>query len=130
MQYRQSWLEDGVLEFTQHPEMHAIATRLVQAFHYEGLAHFDMRIDARDGKLYVIECNPRAWYTISASMWQGLNFIEMGIHYTKQGRCLKFLKNLEKGAIVWLVPYGSNCCYHIKVGKISRWVVCADLFKQ
>lgn len=81
----QSWLGDGVLEFTQHPEMHTIVTRLVQAFHYEGLAHFDMRIDARDGKLYVIECNPRAWYTISASMWQGLNFIEMGIHYAKTG---------------------------------------------
>lgn len=81
----QSWLEDGVLEFTQHPEMHAIAARLVQAFHYEGLAHFDMRIDGRDGKLYVIECNPRAWYTISASMWQGLNFIEMGIRYAETG---------------------------------------------
>lgn len=81
----QSWLGDGVLEFTRHPEMQAIATRLVQAFHYEGLAHFDMRIDARDGELYVIECNPRAWYTISASMWQGLNFIEMGIQYAKTG---------------------------------------------
>lgn len=81
----QSWLDGGVLEFTQHPEMYAIATRLVKTFHYEGLAHFDMRIDTRDGKLYVIECNPRAWYTISASMWQGLNFIEMGIHYTKTG---------------------------------------------
>lgn len=81
----QSWVEEGVLEFTCHSEMHDIATRLIQAFHYEGLAHFDMRIDARDGKLYVIECNPRAWYTISASMWQGLNFIEMGIHYAREG---------------------------------------------
>jgi len=93
----QSWLDGGVLEFTQHPEMHEIATRLVQAFHYEGLAHFDMRIDERDGKLYVIECNPRAWYTISASMWQGLNFIEMGIHYTKTGTLPKISEKAGEG---------------------------------
>ena len=93
----QSWLGDGVLEFTQHPEMYAIATRLVQAFHYEGLAHFDMRIDARDEKLYVIECNPRAWYTISASMWQGLNFIEMGIQYTKTGAIPKITAKTGTG---------------------------------
>jgi predicted ATP-grasp superfamily ATP-dependent carboligase len=80
----QSWVGDGVLEFTHHSEMYDIASHLVRAFHYQGLAHFDMRIDARDGKLYVIECNPRAWYTISASMWQGLNFIEMGIHYARE----------------------------------------------
>lgn len=85
----QSWVEEGVLEFTRHSEMHEIATRLVQAFHYQGLAHFDMRIDSRNGKLYVIECNPRAWYTISASMWQGLNFIEMGIHYAREGFMLE-----------------------------------------
>lgn len=77
----QSWVEEGVLEFTQHPQMQAIAARLVEVFHYQGLAHFDMRIGSRDGKLYVIECNPRAWYTISASMWQGLNFVQAGIDY-------------------------------------------------
>lgn len=78
----QSWVEDGVLEFTSNPEMVSIAAQIVSVFHYEGLAHFDMRIDSRNDKLYVIECNPRPWYTISASMWQGLNFIETGIHYT------------------------------------------------
>lgn len=93
----QSWLGGGVLEFTQHSEMHAIATQLVKTFHYEGLAHFDMRIDERDGKLYVIECNPRAWYTISASMWQGLNFIEMGIHYAKTGTLPKISEKAGEG---------------------------------
>lgn len=82
----QSWVEEGVLEFTRHPQMQTIAARLVEVFHYQGLAHFDMRIDSRDGKLYVIECNPRAWYTISASMWQGLNFVQAGIEYALEDK--------------------------------------------
>ncbi len=82
----QSWVGEGMLEFTHHLEMHDIALHLVKAFQYEGLAHFDMRIDSRDGKLYIIECNPRAWYTISASMWQGLNFVQAGIEYVLENK--------------------------------------------
>ncbi len=93
----QSWVEEGVLEFTQHQQMQTIAARLVEVFHYQGLAHFDMRIDSRDGKLYVIECNPRAWYTISASMWQGLNFVQAGIEYSLKGKAPVIKKGAGEG---------------------------------
>ena len=81
----QSWIDDDILEFTSNPDMYDTAAQLIRAFHYNGLAHFDMRIDARNDKLYVLECNPRAWTTISASMWQGLNFVEVGISYALEG---------------------------------------------
>lgn len=123
----QSWLGDGVLEFTQHSEMHTIATRLVQAFHYEGLAHFDMRIDARDGKLYVIECNPRAWYTISASMWQGLNFIEMGIQYAQTGHIPEMASEAGTGTYflpgsLWKQLFSPHCWKNISIGSIRGFI--------
>jgi predicted ATP-grasp superfamily ATP-dependent carboligase len=39
----------------------AIASEVVRATRFHGLAHFEMRIDQRDGTLYAIECNPRVW---------------------------------------------------------------------
>jgi len=81
----QSWIDDDILEFTSNPDMYDIAARLIRELHYDGLAHFDMRIDTRTDKLYVLECNPRAWTTISASMWQGLNFVEVGVSYACDG---------------------------------------------
>jgi len=81
----QSWINDAILEFTSNPDLYDTAARLIRAFHYDGLAHFDMRIDMRTDKLYVLECNPRAWYTINASMWHGLNFVEMGVSYAREG---------------------------------------------
>jgi ATP-grasp domain len=81
----QSWINDGVLRFSGNNDMYEIVAKIIENLSFEGLAHFDMRIDARTNKLYVFECNPRAWYTISASMWQGLNFIEAGVTHTLEG---------------------------------------------
>lgn len=81
----QSWINDVILEFTSNPDLYDIATRIIQELNYDGLAHFDMRIDARTDKVYVLECNPRAWNTIAASMWQGVNFIEAGISFVREG---------------------------------------------
>ena len=81
----QSWINKGILEFTSNPDLYDIATRIIQELNYDGLAHFDMRIDARTDKVYVLECNPRAWNTIAASMWQGVNFIEAGISFVREG---------------------------------------------
>jgi len=92
----QKWNEGDVLEFCHHKEIENLGEKIVKLFHYCGAGHFDMRIDYTTGKVYVIECNPRFWYTITAAMWQGLNFVEavvnyiMGQEYRKNGAIGKY----------------------------------------
>ena len=75
----QLWSSEADLQFCENPEMERLAADIVRLFDFHGVAHFDMRRSAVDGRIYVIECNPRFWYTIPAAMWCGLNFVEAGI---------------------------------------------------
>lgn len=68
----------GHRRFTLDERMVHVAREIVAATDFHGLAHFDMRIDSRDGALYVIECNPRVWGSVLYSVWVGVNFIELG----------------------------------------------------
>ena len=76
----QLWSSDADLLFCENPEMEKLAADIVRLFDFHGVAHFDMRRSSVDGRIYVIECNPRFWYTIPAAMWCGLNFVEAGIN--------------------------------------------------
>jgi len=78
----QKWNDGDVLEFRSHREIEEISEKIIRLFNYSGAGHFDMRIDFNTGIVYVIECNPRFWYTITAAMWQGLNFVESAVNYT------------------------------------------------
>jgi len=51
----------------------------VSLFGHDGVAHFHMRIDERTGSVLVLECKPPFRYTLPATMWRGLNFVEVGI---------------------------------------------------
>lgn len=64
--------------FLQDPGMLEIACAIVNATQFHGLAHFDMRVDERTGKVYVIECNPRVWGSLMYSVWAGVNFVALG----------------------------------------------------
>jgi predicted ATP-grasp superfamily ATP-dependent carboligase len=64
--------------FVQDPRMLEVAAGIVKATGFHGLAHFDMRVAAEDGSLYVLECNPRVWGSLMYSVWAGVNFIELG----------------------------------------------------
>jgi biotin carboxylase len=75
----QRWSDSGTLAFCRHEEVEDLGRRVVASFEYHGVAHFDMRIDDRNGRVVVLECNPRFWYTMPAAMWRGLNFVEAGI---------------------------------------------------
>ena len=66
------------MRFMHSERMLEIAKRIVEVTRFHGLAHFDMRIDARDGSLCVLECNPRVWGSLMYSVWAGVNFIELG----------------------------------------------------
>jgi hypothetical protein len=88
------------VRFVQHERMHEVATAIVRATQFHGLAHFDMRVDARDGALYVIECNPRVWGSMLYSVWAGVNFIELGCRIA-QGQHLPTTQMATPTERVW-----------------------------
>lgn len=56
----------------------SVGARLMQATEFTGVANIDLRLDRHSGEAFAIECNPRFWYTLQASLWRGLNFVEAG----------------------------------------------------
>lgn len=71
--------KDGcTLEFMRNEQALHVAERIVGAAKYSGVANIDLRIDGKTGRVTVLECNPRFWYTLQASLWRGVNFVEAG----------------------------------------------------
>lgn len=75
----QAWRDSGTLAFSRNADVESLGQEVLRLFDYSGAAHLDMRIDERTGKVLVIECNPRFWFTLPAAMWTGINFVELGI---------------------------------------------------
>jgi biotin carboxylase len=44
---------------------------------FNGVAHFDSVEDPESGRCYLIECNPRFWYSIYALAMAGLNVVDL-----------------------------------------------------
>lgn len=61
------------------PDLLATVTRLIALTGYHGTANFDAVISAADGRGYLVECNPRFWYSIYLVMIAGLNFAGLAI---------------------------------------------------
>jgi biotin carboxylase len=51
--------------------------RLIALTTFTGPANFDAVLSEEDGLSYLVECNPRFWYSIYLVMMAGLNFIEL-----------------------------------------------------
>lgn len=64
----------GVIEFLEHAPTHALASQVVSAANYSGVAHLDCRVDERTGEPYLLEVNPRFWGSLSAADVAGANF--------------------------------------------------------
>jgi predicted ATP-grasp superfamily ATP-dependent carboligase len=74
-----SRVDGGILRFQRNDEILATATQIVKAANYSGVLNIDVRISLDlSHRVSVIECNPRFWYTLQASLWRGLNFVEAG----------------------------------------------------
>ncbi len=67
---------DGVFAFTSEPEFSALVHGLVRRLKLSGVFNFDARI-GRDGKVWLIECNPRFFYNMDVAMVAGLNFARL-----------------------------------------------------
>jgi len=75
----QLWHELGLLEFIDDAQAVEIAKKVVAHSNYSGLLHIDMRKDVHTNSLVMFECNPRAWGSINASSYAGVDFIGLGV---------------------------------------------------
>ena len=71
--------EGGGVEFIADAGILEIGRQIVRACRYDGIAHFDLRLDERDGTAKVLECNPRFWASLPFCSLAGVNFADLGI---------------------------------------------------
>ena len=71
--------DDGVIGFCENNELLAACSTALSLSRFDGVAHFDARCDARNGRIVLIECNPRFWRSIYAASACGLNFVAEGL---------------------------------------------------
>ncbi len=55
------------IEFVHNDAVLAVVDRLMKALHWNGIAHLDLRYDAKDQQIKVIEINTRFWLTVVGS---------------------------------------------------------------
>jgi len=66
---------DSVFHFHDAPELSRIVRDLASAMKLDGVINFDARVGT-DGKVWMIECNPRFFFSMDAIMIAGLNFAD------------------------------------------------------
>ncbi len=55
------------------------AARVVAAARLDGPAHFDAILEDGSGLSYIVECNPRFWFSINLPMLCGINFVSAAL---------------------------------------------------
>jgi predicted ATP-grasp superfamily ATP-dependent carboligase len=75
---------DGIFHFHEEPELSRLVHEIAKTMKLDGVINFDARVD-RDGKVWLIECNPRFFFSMDAIMVAGINFAD-----TDQGLCAVF----------------------------------------
>ncbi|MGA9797150.1 MAG: ATP-grasp domain-containing protein [Rhizomicrobium sp.] len=64
---------DGAFTFASEPELARIVRGIARDLKLDGVFNFDARIEA-DGTVWLLECNPRFFFTMDAAMIAGANF--------------------------------------------------------
>lgn len=90
---------DG-MHFVRYDEVVDLGRRICEVTGYHGVGHIDMRVDDRDGRVKVIEFNPRFWGTLIYSSWSGMNFLEKGIHLLENPAVAPDIRSQD-----WFVPH-------------------------
>ncbi len=67
------WHPDGVFRFGELPALSDIVADIVRDLNLSGVYNFDARIGT-DGRLWMIECNPRFFYNMDVTAVAGMNF--------------------------------------------------------
>ena len=77
--YYPNGVSRNVTEFLKDDNVLNIGRQIVCCCNFTGVANIDLRFDDRDKSIKVIECNPRFWGMLYASMFTGINFPYLGI---------------------------------------------------
>ena len=64
----------AAIKFIDSPMIYEVVSRLMAALGWNGVANIDMRFDARDQRVKVLEVNPRYWGSLLGSLCVGMNF--------------------------------------------------------
>jgi hypothetical protein len=67
---------DGAFTFQREPELARIVGEIAANLKLDGVFNFDARIED-DGTVWLIECNPRFFFTMDAAMVAGANFAKI-----------------------------------------------------
>ncbi|HEX3864053.1 MAG TPA: hypothetical protein VHY35_20410 [Stellaceae bacterium] len=70
------WYDDRRFRLFASPDLVADAEKIAAATGLDSTIHFDAILEASTGLSYIVECNPRFWFTIYMPMILGLNFVE------------------------------------------------------
>jgi len=71
--------ESGVMRFFDRSDVLELGQELVRRTGYHGVMHLDLRIDRRNGRVVILESNPRFWGSLCYSVWTGVNFLDLGL---------------------------------------------------
>lgn len=67
------------IEIFRNDAVLELGKQMISFYNFTGVAHFDLRVDQRTNQIKILECNPRLWASIEASLWYGVDFIHLGI---------------------------------------------------
>jgi predicted ATP-grasp superfamily ATP-dependent carboligase len=97
------------IEFFPNQYLAHVAHTLAAATSYDGVMNVDARIEKETGDIFLFESNPRFWRSLSASVWNGLNF------------AAECMAEPKYPAEVRLLDSGSADTYYHPVFRPSLW---------
>ena len=102
--------------FVRDDEVKRLGEKVLALSGYSGPANIDMRIRKSDGELMLIEVNPRYWARVAASIFDGINFVDVGIR-ASLGEDVKV--ESKAGGGEWISSFGLLLKAILKDGKLS-----------
>lgn len=94
---------------TYEPDALALARRFLEHTHWNGVLLFDFLRD-RQGRFYLLECNPKIWGTTDLTIQAGANVARMLIEIFVEGHKPQTVSAYEQDLLYkWWFP---ECIYH------------------
>jgi ATP-grasp in the biosynthetic pathway with Ter operon len=104
------------IRFLSNAYLEGVATDICRKSGYHGVMHIDARIEAGTGKVFLIECNPRFWASLTATVKCGVNFVEHCVQPALHGRkCSSLLAGIAAMRHPLLQPF----CWKVLVSDTS-----------
>jgi len=103
-------------DFTRNDEVIKLGKKILYASRYSGATNIDMRIRQTDGKLMLIEVNPRYWARVPVSLMDGMNFLDIAL-VVAEGLAINV--NSKSSTRVWTSSLSSLLKAIIKEKKIN-----------